>query len=618
MNIIVCVKQVPNVAAIKFDREAKTIVREGVPLQLNSLDRRALTQALDLRDQLGGKVTVISLGPPQAKSALIESLATGADEAILISDRAFAGSDTLATARALAAAIRKLPYDVVFCGRFSVDAETGQVGPEVAELLDLPHATNLFRLTAEGDGTRLTATREVEEGFEILEVQTPCLLTAGEFLVTPRRPTPDEIEQFEDHPVAVWTAADLGLAADQIGAAGSPTTVSEIQEFVVQREQRVVHQDDPDAAAKLIMDYLVAKGLSQPWERSVAATPARRTGGALRSDRAVWVVADHALGQLRHVTLELLGKGVELAHQLNGELIAVLIGNDVSGLADTLAAYGADRVYLAEDPTLAHYNSAAYSHVLSEAITHYKPYVVLLGATINGRDLAPRVAARLQLGLTGDAIDLEIDAQEQLVQLKPAFGGSIVAPIISRTVPAIATVRPGMLASLAPQPEQRAVVENLNLTLSKDDRVRLLEFQPTVGTPGLELDNAEVVVGVGMGVGSADNVPPFQALAAAFDGALATTLPAVRGKVLPSQLQVGLTGRSIAPRFYLAFAISGALNHLIGIQRTETIVAVNKDPEAAIFKSCDFGIVGDYATIVPALTKLANEAKPTLAVRSTH
>ena len=165
--------------------------REGVPLQLNSLDRRALTQALDLRDQLGGKVTVISLGPPQAKSALIECLATGADEAILISDRAFAGSDTLATARALAAAIRKLPYDLVFCGRFSVDAETGQVGPEVAELLDLPHATNLFRLTAEGDGTRLTATREVEEGFEILDVQTPCLLTAGEFWSHPdaRRPT---------------------------------------------------------------------------------------------------------------------------------------------------------------------------------------------------------------------------------------------------------------------------------------------------------------------------------------------------------------------------------------------------------------------------------------------
>ena len=610
MNIVVCIKQVPNVAEIKFNSETRTIVREGVTLQLNSLDRRALTQAIRLREDHGGSVTVLTLGPPQAKRVLAEALATGADRAIHVVDPAFAGSDTLATARALAAAIKKLDHDLVFCGRFSIDAETGQVGPEVAEFLDIPHATNLSKVVeVHPSGRSLTVQREVEDGLETLEVQFPCLLTAGEFLVTPIRPTPEEIQAALERPIEAWDAAAIGLPSDQTGIAGSPTSVSQIHELVIPREKRVIAGDDPESAAQQLLDYLVQRGLFTGWERATAQVPAGDgPKAALQSDRAVWVVAEQTQGQLRNITLELLGKGAELAHQLHSELAVLLLGSGVAAQADTLAAYGAQRVYLADHPSLAHYDHAGYAKVVADAITSLRPYIVLLGSTVNGRDLAPRVAARLGLGLTGDCIGLEIDDQGRLVQLKPAFGGNIVAPILSRTTPAMATVRPGVIAKLAPQNGTSAAVERLEVT-PPDSRVRLVDFQTIAGSDGVNLDDAEAIVGVGAGIGGEDNLPLLKEMAEAFGATLGTTLKAVNTKILPSQLQIGLTGRAVAPRFYVAVAIHGALNHMIGIQKAETIVAINNNPEAPIFDNCDFGIVGDFTQIVPAVTRMAREAR---------
>ena len=247
--------------------------------------------------------------------------------------------------------------------------------------------------------------------------------------------------------------------------------------------------------------------------------------------------------------------------------------------------------------------------MLAEAIRARKPWAVLLPATVNGRDLAPRVAARLGLGLTGDCIGLEVDQRERLVQLKPAFGGSIVAPIRSSTLPAMATLRPGMLSAIAPLPGRKAMIESLPVQTHANGRIRVVDFKVTAGEAGDDLDSAETIVGIGAGIGNKENLPMLHNLAGALGGTVGTTLAGVREGILPGPLQIGLTGRSVAPRFYLAVAVSGQLNHTIGLQRAGTIVAINKDPEAPIFKNADFGVVGNYEDLVPHVTRMVQEAR---------
>ncbi|MCX6023768.1 MAG: electron transfer flavoprotein alpha/ beta subunit, partial [Chloroflexi bacterium] len=415
MNIAVCIKQVPFIYDVKFDAEKKTIVREGVQLVMNSLDRRAITQALIAREQFGGTITVLSMGPDQARNVLYEAMATGADRAILLSDRAFAGSDTLATARALALALKKAgPFDLIFCGRFSVDAETGQVGPEVAELLDLPQATNVRGVEFSPEGDAVTVQREIEEGYETLRFKLPALITAGEWLNTPRRATPDQIAEAKNRPVEVWSAADLSEDTSIFGLSGSPTYVHEIRSLEPARDGHIVQGDDPEAAAAELVRYLQGRGLFTPWERSVAKAPSGRSVSADPA-KAIWVVAELLNGHPKGVTLELLGKAAELAEQSGGEVVAVVVGADVAPAVAELTAYGADRVLVAEGPDLGHYDTEQYTALLTGAIQARQPGVVLLGATVDGRDLAPRVAARLSLGLTGDCVDLELDAEGALV-----------------------------------------------------------------------------------------------------------------------------------------------------------------------------------------------------------
>lgn len=610
MNIAVLIKQVPMVNEIKFDAERKTIIREGVGLLMNSLDRRALTQAIMAREQFGGSITAISMGPAQARDVLAEALATGADRAIHLSDIAFAGADTLATARALTLALKQAgPFDVIFGGRFSIDAETGQVGPEVAEMLGIPQGTNLQAVEFLPAGDTVKVRRETEEGFEDLLIKLPALLTAGEWLNRPLRATPEEITAAKELPIETWSANDLSADHGIFGLPGSPTYVKEVRQMEPARDLIVVPGDDADAAAQQAVDYMLSRGLFTPWERAAAKAPSGVRANTSPT-QAVWVVAELHDGRPKNVTLELLGKAGELADQTGGDVVAVVIGSHIGGLADVLASYGADHVLLADDPTLAHFDTERYTAVLTHLVEERRPSIVLFGATVDGRDLAPRLAARLGAGLTGDAIGLEINEERRLVQLKPAFGGNIVAPILTRTHPQMATVRPGVFQAFAPDSSRRAVVEHVPAHVAGDSRVTHVDAYALSGASGVHLDDAEVVVGVGAGVGTPENLPIVHELADVLDGTISSSLRAVANGILPGPLQVGLTGRAIAPRFYVTVGIRGALNHLIGVQKAGTIIAINNDPAAEIFKAADFGIVGSFEQIVPALTKALAKVKP--------
>lgn len=610
MRVAVCVKQVPVVSAMQFNAETKTLQREGVPNEVSAFDLRALIKAIELKTLHGGEVVVITMGPPQAREALVECLALGADRALHLCDRAFAGADTLATARALALAIRREPVDLILCGRNSVDAETGQVGPELAELLDLPQVTAARTLVIDPAGNQLTAERETDDGFETLIVPLPALVTAAEDLAAERFPSKAQREAARSKPIVEVHAADLSSDVSQFGFSGSPTTVAGLQHVATTRLGKMIESPSShDAAVELTRILVDRHGLFGSWKVAEQPAIAEIASSVQRSEPSdVWVLAEELSGSIRPVVCELLGKARTLAGVLGSRVTALLLGAGVEQYIAALQAYGADRVLVGDDARLSPYVTESHVTAVAAAVRAGNPGILLIPATVRGRDLAPRLAARLQLGLTGDCVDIGIDAQGRLLQYKPAFGGSVVAPILSRTRPELATVRPGMLPLPVPDSHRRATIDRVQLDGWVPPRTRVADRRLAAETAA-ELDRADVVIGVGMGLGSREALSAVQPLAQLLGAALCTTRDVTDAGWLPKHYQVGLTGRAIAPKLYFAIAIRGAFEHLVGVRRAGLIIAINKSAKAPIFKAADYGIVGDYAEVVPAVYRELSGAR---------
>jgi electron transfer flavoprotein alpha subunit len=610
---------------LQFDPETRTLKREGVRTEVSSFDIRALLKAIELRDEHGGEVVAVTMGPPQAREALAECLALGADRAVHLCDRVFAGADTLATARALAAALRGEQCDLILCGRNSVDAETGQVGPELAELLDLPQVTVARTLGLDLAARTLTAERETDAGVDTVLAPLPAVVTAAEDLAAERFTTKAEREAAQAKRIDVLTASDLGADPIQLGAAGSPTWVLGLETVDEQRRREVIDAPTPAAAVQVLLDRLLAHGLFGTWNVEPRHPPALAAPATVRrrGARDVLVVAEpfdagHAVppssrgaGRPKHptirlVTLELLDKAGGIAAALGGAVSVLATGASAADHVETLAAHGAQRVLLAADDAFAS-GTESFAALLTDVIRTQRPGLVMLPATVWGRDVAPRVAARLGLGLTGECIDLSVDAEGRVLQHKPAFGGSVVALIASRTQPEMATLRPGILAAGTPAAGRRADLVRLAIAPAAD-RVRVTARAAT-SESAAELEEAAVVVGFGKGIGGPEHLPVVEALARALDGAICTTRDVTDAGWLPKQYQVGMTGRAIAPQLYMAVALRGAFEHVVGIRRAGLIVAINKSAKAPIFKSADYGIVGDYAALVPLLTDALRAAR---------
>lgn len=252
MNIVVCLKQVPDTTAVKIDPKTGTLIRDGVPSIINPEDKHALEEALNIKEATGATVTVISMGPPQAQNALREALCMGADDAILITDRAFAGADTLATSKALAGALKKVKYDIIFAGRQAIDGDTAQVGPEIAEHLDIPQITYVQDVTIEEDG--LLVNRALEDGYELIKVQTPVLLTAIKELNEPRYMHVQYIFDTVDKKITIWSADDIEVDKAELGLKGSPTKVKKSMTKELKGAGELVNETPAEAAK-----YVLAK-----------------------------------------------------------------------------------------------------------------------------------------------------------------------------------------------------------------------------------------------------------------------------------------------------------------------------------------------------------------------
>ena len=606
MKIAVCVKQVPVVSALRLDEDTRRVAREGVPNEVNPYDALGVSLAARLKAEVGGgaEVVAVSMGPPQASDALVRAMALGADRAVHLNDRAFAGADTLATARALSAALRRERPDLIICGRVSADAETAQVGPEIAEMMDIPQITAATALEILENGAAIRATRLTDEGYQILECDLPALVTVTDGAAEETFPRRDRVRAARDMPIETLTAADLAVEASQIGAAGSPTSVESV--FALDAPERagvVIRDAPPGEAVARLMEFLEARGALDDSPSAERERDARGPRIPADGRRAIWTLAEFMGGEVRPVALELLGASRRLARELGATVEAVVIGEADAERVRALTAYGADAVLVSDDPRLAEYDTELHAAALAAAIRRRAPFAVLVPSTANGRDLAARVAGRLALGLTGDCVGLEVDAAGRLAQLKPAFGGGVVAPIVSSTLPNMATVRPGVLAPCAPDWSVEPVVSRLDTPDLPQSRVRVARTVSDESSEGAALEGARRVVTAGKGIGGRENLPPVRELAAALGASIGATRDVADAGWLPRQSQIGVSGKAVAPELYVAIGVRGPFNHTAGIRRAGTVVCVNSSARAAIFRAADFGIVADWRDVVPPLTE---------------
>ena len=344
----------------------------------------------------------------------------------------------------------------------------------------------------------------------------------------------------------------------------------------------------------------------------------------LEEYKGVYVFAQQVDNQISSIALELLGKAKELAGKLDTQVTAVLVGYEVKNLVDELAQYGADRVIVVDDPELKDYRTEPYTHALASVINEYKPDIMLVGATAIGRDLGPRVSARVKTGLTADCTVLEIgdfpinaipgkEAEQkhnQLLMTRPAFGGNTIATIACpNNRPQMATVRAGVMQKIDPIADAKAEVIEYNPGFVPNDKyVEILEIVKEVSDV-VDIMDAKILVSGGRGVGSAENFKLLENLAEAVGGTVSCSRAVVDNGWLAKELQVGQTGKTVRPQVYFAIGISGAIQHTAGMEESDIIIAINKDETAPIFDVADYGIVGDLNKIVPLLTAKIKEAK---------
>ena len=336
----------------------------------------------------------------------------------------------------------------------------------------------------------------------------------------------------------------------------------------------------------------------------------------LEEYKGVYVFAQQVDNEISSIAFELLGKAKDLAKDLNTEVTAVLLGSGIKGLADQLAEYGADKVIVVDDPELKDYRTEPYAHALSSVINKYKPEIMLVGATAIGRDLGPRVSARVATGLTADCTVLEIgdfplqavpgqeQLHNQLLMTRPAFGGNTIATIACPyNRPQMATVRAGVMQKIDPIKGAKAVVEEFNPGFTPDNKyVEILEIVKAVSET-VDIMDAKILVSGGRGVGSPENFKILEDLAAVIGGTVSCSRAVVDAGWKPRDLQVGQTGKTVRPNVYFAIGISGAIQHVAGMEESDIIIAINKDADAPIFDVADYGVVGDLNKIVPKLTE---------------
>lgn len=596
MRIAVLVKQVPAIEEMALGPDGR-LIRSGTGLEMSAYCRRAVSKAVELASQRADcSVTVFTLGPPSAEDVLREAVAWGLDrdveiDAVLITDEAFAGSDTLATARAVAAALdNEGPFDMILCGKNSVDADTGQVPPQVAELLDLPFATAVKSLALNDD--RLVLGCELDDQWVDCETTLPALLSVAERLCEPSKVPPPGRALVPAERIRFLDAQSLGPGP--WGQAGSPTWVGKTRMPAVDRERYVEGGLALVEQVRRAVRIIARKGGFDTSKKPTEPRLVRSPGGP---GGVVAVLAEPGRDKLLR---ELLGAAGLLAGEINGSTAVVLpdgMGDSSTGPvidSEFLATYGADHIVRLAGAALEEDVATGLATWAGDCL----PWAILTPGTSAGREIASRVAAHLQAGLVGDAVEFDVK-NGRLVAWKSAFGGQFIVAVHTRTPVQLVTVRAGVL----PAPEGLAPGE---LRVPSEEIVEVVprgRVQLTDRRRDDDIDilaDAASVIAVGQGVDPAD-YPKLDPLARLLDAELGCTRKVTDNGWMPHARQIGITGRSIAPRLFVMIGASGKFNHTVGVRGASCVLAITNDPAAPAWEHADAGILGDWQEVLPLL-----------------
>ena len=589
MRILICLKQVPDTTEVKLTGDL-TLEREFVAQVLNPADESALELGLELKEKHGGTVTVLTMGPKRAEGMLREALSRGADEAVLMTSPRFAGADTLVTAHCLAEAEKALgEFDLILCGRRAVDGETGQVGPMVAALLERPCVVN----ATEGEIAEgcLRALQLTEAGSQEWKAPLPAVMTLCEWSHALRLPTISGLRRAAQADVRFCEPEDLGIDPATWGLKASPTRVTHISARPVGVRPCI------KTGFAEVMKALEAKGLA--------------LGAAGQEEAPRLDVSADKDEQSAAITIAVLCEGDgSAAAELLGKARQLTPSGRVLALAETeepplsaFASFGADEAAALGRLT----DDCAQADRIADALRQLQPDAVLFPATIRGRFLSAWAAAKRHTGLTADCTALSLTETGLLKQVRPAFGGNLTAEILCKTArPQMASVRPGVFPEPAPLTGRTCALRPLKLAASPE-RMERLSFTPAES--GVSLQGAPVIVTGGKGVGSKKGFEKLEELAALLGGGVGATRSAVDAGWISYPHQIGQTGITVRPRLYLAFGVSGLVQHTVGMSSSGVVVAVNKDRNAPIFACADYGIVADWEETIGEWIQYVKERK---------
>jgi len=690
-SYIVLVKQVPDVTQITdnaFDPETGTLIRTRLVSVINELDTQALALAEQMRREgrdKDSRIVCLTMGPPMAEEVLRYGLGRCADTAVLLTDRALGGADTVATANPLAFAVRKIVREVlggtedyyVICGMQSVDGDTAQVPAQLAQELGLPCIA--YVTGAEYKGGRFEFTRIISGGSQVVAARRlPAVVTVAKHEY-PLFATFAGARRARQMEVIRWGADDI--KASLIGVKGSKTSV--IRVFPPGKTTRKCQQvADVKSLARILVDscaaaevqsggegdghggYVLPGRRGDAFDRGFEGTQKAQEDYKILTDKLrelgikdvgrldeynrkaileaagehfhkraledmlnglrltepsyageVWVVAEHSEGRVHPATFELVGTARKLADSIDTKVGVCLAGWKVKRMAKELIAAGADNIYVVEDELLEVFDPAAYGKAVCEVISKYWPQIALFAATPQGRMLAPMVSYRVECGLTADCTSLDIRDNSRrgqigiLMQTRPALGGNVMATICTKNSRCqMATARPGVFKGMTADHSRTGRVIEHKVELGEED-VSLEIVETERGTGEVDFA-AEVIISGGKGMQNRDSYERLVgSLCEAVSARVGTKVErgasraAVEQGFVERVHQVGQTGTSVGPKLYLALGISGAIQHMIGVANSQSIVAINSDPQAPIFRQCDYFIVGMVEDVVPRLVE---------------
>lgn len=628
LTIISLIKQVPLPSEMRMGEDG-LMDRTKAKSIINIDCQFGLEAGLQLRKQHpDSRLIVCSMGPKSFETALRTAVSMGYDEAYLLSDRKLGGSDTYATGLAISTMLKHLGFTkdskepfIILAGRQTSDGDTAHVPSQVAESIGIPQATFVESVKADGSGN-VIAKRIIEGGFQMMKLPMPCVISLTPTGIPPRKPSLSGAIKARTLNITTFGIDDIGLGTEKIGINGSPTIVAKVVNIVSERPPITMSEghDEASLVDSLISNLKKGGNVLEKKEKAakkVVEHPDFPDKDFRNGARGIITWAEVTNGKISRPSLELLTPARNLANQLGTDtrVMTLIIGKNVQPLAQTLIEHGSDEVIIVENDRMEEYLVLPFSSIFAQVIKERKPEIALFAATTSGRELAPRIGMKTDSGVTADCTGLEIgeyvDKKEKVIyrpileSRRPTYGESKLATILGFVCPQVSTARAGTFEVPKRVEGRQGIVSGFSPVLNDKDFV--VEILETVrGEGGLQnLFVADIIVSGGRGT-LIDNLGLIKALAEALkeqgvNAEWASSRPVVDEGIVEYARQVGQTGKTIRPKVYIAVGVSGAIQHIAGMKESEKIIAIDHNPKAHIFNNADFGIVGEYADILPEL-----------------